>query len=169
MFLVKPGSPKLTLHPGLLEGKNDESHYCTGEVGQPPGNLEIQIKRSSDSEFTRYSPPNQKTKLSLVDSENCSSVTNLTFSVDLTSDSWTNVTVRCVVSGLASNQTSEPQFTSSEYIVTSIPSKFYIKHCKSVSFKSYNKLVSLKTYQLNIPSLNKDCCIRLEEYCKTNY
>ncbi|XP_078310995.1 uncharacterized protein LOC111135241 isoform X2 [Crassostrea virginica] len=122
---VKPGNPKLTLHPDLLEGQNDESHYCTGEVGRPPGNLEIQIKRSSDSDFTRYRPPNQKTTLSMVNSENCSSVTKLTFSVDLTSDRWTNVTVRCVVSGLASsNHTLGPQHSSSEYIVSSIPSDF---------------------------------------------
>ena len=130
--LVKPGNPTLTLHPDLLEGQNEESHYCTGEVGQPPGNLEIQIKRSSDSDFTRYRPPNQKTTLSLVNSENCSSVTKLTFSVDLTSDSWTNVTVRCVVSGLASNHTLGPQYSSSEYIVSGIPSKYYTKHCKNI-------------------------------------
>lgn len=153
--LVKPGNPTLTLHPDLLEGQNEESHYCTGEVGRPPGNLEIQIKRSSDSDFTRYRPPNQKTTLSLVTSENCSSVTKLTFSVDLTSDSWTNVTVRCVVSGLASNQTSEPQFTSSEYIVTSIPSKYYIKHCKKVSPIKYTKEVSFQTCPVTIQPLNK--------------
>lgn len=140
--LVKPGNPKLTLHPDLLEGQNDESHYCTGEVGRPPGNLEIQIKRSSDSDFTRYRPPNQKTTLSLVNSENCSSVTKLTFSVDLTSDSWTNVTVRCVVSGLASsNHTLGPLYSSSEYIVSSIPSKYYTKHCKNIPRKYHLKHV----------------------------
>lgn len=120
---VKPENPSLKLHHNLLDGQISKSHSCTGYIGNPPGFLEIQIKQSSNSNFTKYSTPMQKMSSSLVETENCSFRQTIEFSIDLTSESWINVTMRCVAFNPISLEATDLVPSSMLYSVTSISSK----------------------------------------------
>ncbi|XP_062602631.1 uncharacterized protein LOC134264347 [Saccostrea cucullata] len=120
---VKPETPKLRFHPNLIEGENLRSHACTGEVGHPPGKLEIEIKRPGDTEFSTYHPAGQERIYSEVVG-NCSSIQTLDFSIDLSSDSWNNVTARCIaLNAVALNSTEIPP-SSKEYTISSLAADF---------------------------------------------
>lgn len=121
---VKPKNPTLTLNPNLVDGENSLSHSCTGNVGNPPGSLQIQIRRSTDSNFTEYITPRQIKSSSLVNAGNCSYIKTLNFSIDLTTDSWSNVTIRCVALNSVSLKDNDPVPSSILYIRTSISSKY---------------------------------------------
>lgn len=121
---VKPENPSLKLHHNLLDGQISKSHSCTGYIGNPPGFLEIQIKQSSNSNFTKYSTPMQKISSSLVETENCSFRQTIEFSIDLTSESWINVTMRCVAFNPISLEATDLVPSSMLYSVTSISNDF---------------------------------------------
>lgn len=121
---VKPTNPSLTLNPNLVDGENSESHICTGNVGNPPGSLQIQIMRSSDSNFTNYSTLRQLKSRSTVNAGNCSFIERLSFSIDLTTDSWSNVTIRCVALNSLSLTDNDAVPSSILYTITSISSKY---------------------------------------------
>lgn len=119
---VKPKNPTLSLNPSLVDGENSLSHSCTGNVGNPPGSLQIQIRRSADSNFTEYSTPRQIKSSSLESAGNCSYIKTLSFSIDLTSESWSNMTIRCVALNTVSLEDDDPVPNSILYTRTSISS-----------------------------------------------
>ncbi|XP_048745227.2 mucin-2-like isoform X2 [Ostrea edulis] len=120
---VKPNPPLITLHADLIDGQNQRTHSCTGDVGHPVGELEIQIKRPGETEFKNYHPANQKRVYSL-SSKNCSNVQTMNFSIDLTADSWSNVTVRCVAFNPESLNSTDIVPSSTEYTISSVPSDY---------------------------------------------
>eukprot|EP00105_Crassostrea_gigas_P025428 XP_011446016.1 PREDICTED: uncharacterized protein LOC105341281 isoform X2 [Crassostrea gigas] len=121
---VKPKNPTLSLNPSLVDGENSLSHSCTGNVGNPPGSLQIQIRRSADSNFTEYSTPRQIKSSSLESAGNCSYIKTLSFSIDLTTESWSNMTIRCVALNTVSVEDDDPVPSSILYTRTSISSEF---------------------------------------------
>nr|XP_034327795.1 uncharacterized protein LOC117689807 [Crassostrea gigas] len=121
---VKPKNPTLSLNPSLVDGENSLSHSCTGNVGNPPGSLQIQIRRSADSNFTEYSTPRQIKSSSLESAGNCSYIKTLSFSIDLTTESWSNMTIRCVALNTVSLEDDDPVPSSILYTRTSISSEF---------------------------------------------
>ncbi|XP_062597966.1 serine-rich adhesin for platelets-like [Saccostrea cucullata] len=169
---VKPGIPQLTLHPNLIDGENLMSHVCTGDVGHPPGKLEIQIKRPGDTDFSIYQSAGQ-TRMNSEVAGNCSSTQTLDFSIDLSSDSWRNVTIRCLaLNSVALNSTGKPP-SSREYTLSSIPgnyctnktSDYYEEHPMGCPY--FVRCVNGRPYGQKCPGQN--LCFDVEKKsCLTN-
>lgn len=107
------------------EGTNKGTHYCIGDVGNPPGTMTLEIKNGESGNFTSFSPSTQRSSNRM---ENCTYKAKLSFSIDFKTNNITGHYIRCVAASY--QQTSGSPFYSDEIRISPLPGKLFKLHEK---------------------------------------